>query len=84
MTTTQSMNDLIYFASLILVGLGIYYLHKYLGKEREDDHKSIYDDHDELAPVLMIIIFVFWLILFIISLFSLEDSVIEFIKYIHK
>jgi len=72
--------NLVYFVFIVLAGVGLYKLHKRFCKE--DNHgNTIYDDGDNMAVIFpMVFGVLLWVILALVSFFSLGDVFNGFIN----
>ncbi len=64
--------NLVYFVFVILAGVGLYKLHKRFCKEVEGGD-SIYSEGEEAVVVPMVIGVIIWIIIALITFFSLGD-----------
>lgn len=75
--------NLIYYITIICAGIGIFKLHIWLTHihkdARENSGYTNYDEYDELAPIIMIILAATWTILAITCIITIGDTINSFI-----
>ncbi len=71
----SAMVDLVYLVIVIIMGIGMYKLHKYCTKETGEYKESIYEDNGEFVRPAMVILTIVWVIFFIICFFSIGNIV---------
>lgn len=71
----SAATDILYFILVIIGGIFLFKLHKYLSKERGEYEQSIYFDKEEIVTIPMIIVAVIWGICFITCFFLIGDII---------
>lgn len=71
----SAITNLTFFILMVISGVLLYKLHRYLGTYQEKLRDSVYGDLDELAIVPMFVVVVIWCISFLVAMFSLGGVV---------
>ena len=71
----SAATDALYFILVIIAGIGLWKLHRYLSKERGEYEHSIYYDQEETVIIPMVIIAIIWGICFIACFFSIGNII---------
>lgn len=71
----SALTDLLYFILVIIGGIILWKIHKYLSKDRGEDKNSIYYDEENIVIIPMFIVSIVWAIIFIACFFSIGDII---------
>jgi phosphotransferase system glucose/maltose/N-acetylglucosamine-specific IIC component len=71
----SAATDALYFILVIIGGIFLWKLHKYLSKERGEYKHSIYYDEEENVTIPMFIAVIIWAILFIVCFSSIGNII---------
>lgn len=71
----SALTTLLQMVFMVVVGIALFKVHKWLCKTPEGEHYSRYDDYEELAVVPMILAGIGYMIIVIILFFCMSDVV---------